>query len=129
MRLIISTIVTNACKTFSSIIVLPTQIDLIMNSAIQPFLGCACFVKFGHPQLHLFLGVLPLRMTIMLLVDKQCTARDYNDVMFYCCLVVLSYPCTVIKMYCCIVVLVCIVIHDNLSARHPGTFNTTAAAM
>ena len=34
MQLIISTIVTNACKTFSCIIVLPMQIDLIMNSAI-----------------------------------------------------------------------------------------------
>jgi hypothetical protein len=92
------------------------------------FLGCAHYEQFGHLQLHFFLGVLPLGMTIMLLVDKQCTAQDYNGVMLYCCLVVLSYWCTVVWMYCCIVVLVCIVIHDNLSVRHQGTFNTTAAA-
>ncbi len=71
-----------------------------------------------------FLSVLPLGTTIMLLVDKQCTARDYNGVMLYCCLVVLSYWCTVVRMYCCILVLVCIVIHDNLSVRHQGTFDT-----
>jgi hypothetical protein len=33
MRLIITTIVTNACKTISSFIFLPTLIELIMNSA------------------------------------------------------------------------------------------------
>jgi hypothetical protein len=93
------------------------------------FIGCAHFEQFGHLQLYFFLGVLPLGTTIMLLVDKQCTAQDYNGVMLYCCLVVLSYWCTVVWMYCCIVVLVCIIIHDDLSVHHQGTFNTTAAAM
>jgi hypothetical protein len=65
----------------------------------------------------------------MLLVDKQCTAQDYNGVMLNCCLLVLLYWCTVVLKYCCIVVLVCIVIHDNFSLCHQGTFDTTAAAM
>jgi hypothetical protein len=93
------------------------------------FLGCAYSEQFGHLQLHFFLGVLPLGTTIMLLVDKQCTAQYYNGVTLYCCLVVLLYWCTVVWMYCCIVVLVCIVIHDNISVRHQGTSDTTAAAM
>jgi hypothetical protein len=40
----------------------------------------------------------------MLLVDKQCTAQDYNGIMSYCCLVV----CRIGVLSCgCIVVLLC----------------------
>jgi hypothetical protein len=78
MWLIITTIVTNACKTLGSIIFLPTLIELIMKSAKQLFFGCAFFLQFFHLQDNFFLGFLSLDMTIMLLVYKQCTARDYN---------------------------------------------------
>jgi hypothetical protein len=48
--------------------------------------------------------------------------------MLYCCFVMLSALCIVLLVYY-IVVLVCIVIHVNLSVRHQGTFKRTAAAM
>jgi hypothetical protein len=76
-RIIITTIVTNACETLSSISFFPMLIELIMKSAKWLFF-CACFLQFFHLQPHFFLGFLSLGTTIMLLVDKQCTAQDYN---------------------------------------------------
>ncbi len=58
-RLIISTIVMNVCETFSSIIVLPMQIDLIMNSAIQPFFRLCMFCTIWPSAASLFPGCSP----------------------------------------------------------------------
>jgi hypothetical protein len=56
VRLIITTIVTNACKTLSSIIFLPTLIELIMKSAKQAFLLLCMFVTILPFATPLFLG-------------------------------------------------------------------------